>query len=94
MNTTKFSVGDFVLCVNARPLSKTGFGPDLVERTECEVKEIYTEYPDGLGGPEFQHLHVGLITEFEMIRSLDTGKQLPATGQAWCHPSRFEKVSI
>lgn len=91
MNTIKYKVGDKVVCINAKPLSKTGFGPDLTEGKEYLVKRIHTEcHAKG----EFQHLHVGLETEFETIRSLDTGDKLPRTSAAWCHPSRFKLVTI
>lgn len=94
MNTIKYKVGDKVVCINVKPLSKTGFGPDLTEGKEYTVNAIYSECPDGIYGPGFQHLDVGLITDFETIRSLDTGDKLPITGAAWCHPSRFKLVTI
>lgn len=88
MNTTKFKVGDSVICINEKPLSKTGFGPELTLGKTYPVKKIYTE-PAG-----FDHLDIGLITDFEVIRSLDTGVELPKTGAAWCHPSRFNLATI
>lgn len=94
MNTIKFKVGDKIVCINAKPLSKTGFGPELEEGKEYEIKAIYTEYADG-SVTEFQHLDVGLITDFEVIHSYDTGNKLPMTGApAWCHPSRFKLAAI
>lgn len=95
MNTIEFKIGDTVVCENAKPLSKTGYGPDLIAGKQYEVKRIYTEYSEGMGGPEYQHLDVGLITDFEIIRSLDTGTPLPLKDNiGWCHPSRFKLAAI
>lgn len=91
MNTIKYNVGDKVVCVNAKPLSKTGFGPDLTEHRQYRVEGIHTEYH---AKGEFKHLDVGLRTKFETIRSLDTGDKLPMIGSSWCHPSRFKLVTI
>lgn len=93
MNTIKYKVGDKVFCINGKPLSNTGFGPDLTEGQTYQVKYIHEEYSEDQD-KTFQHLCVGMETKFEVIRSFDTGAKLPMLGRAWCHPSRFKLASI
>lgn len=85
MNTLqKFNVGDVITCLNIDPLKGNDVAPPLAENNKYTVLAIVK---DAKG---YQHLDVGLKSQYNFIRSAETGEHLPNGDKIhWCHPSRF-----
>lgn len=83
----KFEVGDIVRCKNINFLTGNHIRPSLQLDKEYPIKQITLDKADN------QHLDVGLISEYEFIRSYETKEILPNSDIHWCHPSRFEHVN-
>ena len=80
-----YQVGEKVNAKNIKPIGNNTVAPPLVLGKEYEVKGICE---DSKGN---QHLDVGLESEYNYIRSIETGEDLPDGYKIhWCHPSRFE----
>jgi len=84
MTQTEYKIGDTVTCVNIEPLEGNEIAPPL---------ELHKDYPivgfthDNQGN---QHLDVGIVSEYNYIRSFETKEELPNDDKIhWCHPSRF-----
>lgn len=91
MNTEEkkksFEIGQSVKCVNTKPLGYNTIAPDLVHGDVYPVKGIVL---DSAGN---QHLDVGLVSNLNWVKSIETGEELPDGDRIhWCHPSRFEHV--
>lgn len=83
---THFELGDKLKCIFKNVLPGNTVGPDLKLGLEYPCKNIFV---DSQG---YQHLDVGITTEFEMIRSYATKEVLPG-GTAWVHPNRFVLIN-
>lgn len=85
----KFNVDDILSCVKTEPMPGNSIAPPLVLNKLYTVEEITI---DKAGN---QHLHVGLISEYNYVRSYETKEELPdGDKKHWCHPSRFISTSI
>lgn len=83
---TPLKVGDQVICLIAKPLASSGYGPDVKLGEKYEVKEIITTRN------ECDHIDVGIKSVVGSVSCLETGDLLPRGNMiAWCHPSRFGK---
>lgn len=80
-----FEVGNSVICKNNKPLDGNDVAPPLKEDEDYPVKRIFLDKKGN------QHLDVGLVSEYNFIRSYETEEELPDGDKIhWCHPSRFE----
>lgn len=82
-----FIMGQAVRAVFTAPMTGNDVAPPLIQGREYLIKDIFH---DSAGN---QHLHVGLVSKFNFIRSFETKEHLPDGDKIhWCHPSRFEKI--
>lgn len=80
-----FKVGDKVVCIIDKALSKSGEGPAVKIGEEYTVKEIITTRGD------HDHLDVGIRSQLGSVSCLETGDIIPRGNiVAWAHPSRFK----
>ncbi len=84
----RFEIDQVVICINNKVLEGNDYGPSklgLILDKEYRILDI-TE--DG----EFnQHLDIGLISDYNYIKSYETKENLPNGDIVqWCHPSRFK----
>jgi hypothetical protein len=76
-----------VKCINIEPLNGNEVAPPLELNKEYLIKDIVLDEKGN------QHLDVGLISEYNYIRSIETEEELPNGKEIhWCHPSRFEPI--
>lgn len=81
----KYEKRQTVVCRNNKLLGDNTVAPDLVQGQNYQVNDIVL---DSQGN---QHLDVGLKSQLNYVRSLETGENLPHGDTVhWCHPSRFE----
>ena len=81
---TEFKQDDIIICNNIEPLSGNEVAPPLTLGTEYPVKGIVLDEKGN------QHLDVGLKSNYNWVRSYETGELLPDGDVIhWCHPSRF-----
>ena len=80
-----YTVGQTVIAENNMPLEDNDYAPDLEIGKEYPVLDICL---DSQGN---QHLDVGLKSNLNFVRSLETKENLPNGHKIhWCHPSRFK----
>lgn len=80
-----FKEGEKVRAVFFDPLPGNNVMPDL------DKEEVYTVKGTTLDSKGNQHLDIGIESEFEFIRSYETGEHLTNGDKIhWCHPGRFE----
>lgn len=85
----KYEKGQTVVCVNNKLLGDNTVAPDLEVGKNYPVNDIVL---DSQGN---QHLDVGLKSQLNYVRSLETGENLPHGDTVhWCHPSRFELADL
>lgn len=82
-----FNVGEHVRVINSNPLKGKEIAPPIVKGNTYTVKQIVLD-KDGN-----QHLDIGIVSNYNLITSWETGEKLPDGDKIhWCHPARFEKV--
>lgn len=82
-----FKVGDKVRAINIKPFKNTNIAPPLTEQEDYVVREITMDKKG------YQHLDVGLPSEYNYITSQETGEELIKGAKIhWCNPSRFIKL--
>lgn len=80
-----FKVGEEVTCINSAPLLNNDIAPPLKVGQKYKIQEICLDKEGN------QHLHVGLKSDLNFVRSFETKENLPEGDKKhWCHPSRFE----
>ncbi len=83
MTDKEFKIGDMTTCVNIEPLEGNEIAPPLELKDYPVIGFTY----DSQGN---QHLDVGIISEYNFIRSFETKEELTNGDKIhWCHPSRF-----
>ena len=82
-----YHVEDKVKCRNDAPLSGNTVAPPVVIGEEYEIKHIITDKKGN------QHLDLGIPSEYNYIKSWETGEELPDGDSIhWVHPSRVEII--
>lgn len=80
-------IGDNVKCISINPLEGNTIAPPLELDKEYEILNVAIDTQGN------KHLHVGLLSNYNYIRSWETGEELPNGDKVhWCHPSRFKLV--
>lgn len=80
-----YTVNDKVVCINIDILPGNEVKPPLELNKEYSIREIIL---DKRGN---QHLDIGLLSEYNYIRSFETKEELDRGALIhWCHPSRFK----
>lgn len=84
----KFEIGQKLKVVNIDPLQDNKVAPPLNPDITYLILNIIKDKEGN------QHLDVGLVSEYNYIRSIETGEEL-LNGDTihWCHPSRFELIN-
>lgn len=81
----KFEVNNIVTCINNKKLEGNDYAPPLKVDQDYTIQEIWVDR-DGN-----QHLHVGLTSRVNFVRSYETKEVIPDSRlKWWCHPSRFK----
>lgn len=85
-------IGIIVRIINDKPFPGKKIGPPIEKGQEYPIKDIYWEVSKG-DSPNYLHLDLGLLSEYNFITSQDTGEELPNGDRIhWVHPSRVEVV--
>ena len=82
-----YKVGDKVRAVNVNSFKNTEVAPPLTLQEDYIVRAIVMDRKG------YQHLDVGLPSEYNYITSQETGEELRNGDKIhWCNPSRFIKI--
>lgn len=82
-----YNIGDKVRIIKIEPLGDNTVAPPLELNKEYPVKGVILDS----GGN--QHLDLGLVSEYNYIRSFETNEELPDGDRIhYVHPSRVELV--
>lgn len=82
-----FNVNEKVVCINNKVFDYSENKPPLEEGKEYKIEAIQL---DSKGN---QHLHVGIKSNLNYVRSKETLEELKDGDKFhWCHPSRFQKI--
>jgi len=83
----EFKEGDRLKVINNQVINDNNVAPKLDLGAEYTVFKVIKDKKG------FQHLDVGLKSQYNYIRSIETGEELENGHLVhWCHPSRFEKI--
>lgn len=79
-----YKIGQVLKAINNLPLEGNKVAPLLIVGETYVIEDIIEDKEDN------QHLDVGILSEYEYIRSWETKEDLPNGDKIhWCHPSRF-----
>lgn len=82
-----YTVGDKVRAINIHPFNGKDVAPPLIVQEDYLVRAITMDRKG------YQHLDVGLLSEYNYITSQETGEELRNGDKIhWCNPSRFIKI--
>ncbi len=87
VETYEYGVGDIIKIINDAPLSGNTVAPPVTIGEEYPIQHILIDKKG------HQHLDLGLKSDYEFIRSWETGEELPEGDRIhWVSPWRVQIV--